>query len=59
MFPANRARTHAALNRPDLFHVHYNAPKHVPFDGGDICKFVNKGPETEWKVPSLVASLYA
>jgi len=40
-------------NRPDLFHVHYNAPKHVPFDGGDICKFVNKGPETEWKDPEM------
>lgn len=40
-------------NRPDLFHVHYNAPKRVPFDGGDICKFVNKGPETEWKDPDM------
>jgi hypothetical protein len=39
--------------RPDLFHVHYNAPRGVPFDGGDICKFALQVPETDWKEPEM------
>jgi hypothetical protein len=42
--------------RPDLFHVHFNAPRAVPFDGGDICRFALQGPESDWKV-RLVARL--
>lgn len=42
--------TSSFLTRPELFHVHYNAPKRVPFDGGDNCKFLVPGPDTEWKV---------
>jgi len=42
-------------NRPHLFHVHFNAPKNVPFDGGDYCKFVLPDPSEKWKDPDMYA----